>query len=141
LHRVGLDGSDDRRLTDPAFHHTVGSCIAGLGARPEQPAVPGPCGISPDSRYFVDVYQTHDTPPATRLADAANGRTLAEIAKSDSSRFAAAGLKKAELFTFTAADGKTALRGLMQFPSTFDPARTYPALVSVYGAPEFADLA
>src|SRR5580765_5573700 len=82
LHRVGLDGSDDRRLTDPAFHHTVGSCIAGLGSRPEQPAVPGPCGVSPDSRYFVDVYQTHDTPPATRLADAANGRTLAEIAKS-----------------------------------------------------------
>jgi dipeptidyl-peptidase 4 len=138
LHRVGLDGKDDRRLTDPAFHHTVGGCIAALGSRPEQPAVPGPCGISPDSSYFVDVYQTHDTPPATRLADGANGRTVAEIAKSDTTRFAALGLKKAELFTFTAADGRTTLRGLIQFPSTFDPAKPYPALVSAYGGPEFA---
>jgi dipeptidyl-peptidase 4 len=138
LHRVGLDGKDDRRLTDPAFHHTVGGCIAGLVSRPEQPAVPGPCGISPDSRYFVDIYQTHDTPPATRLADGATGRLVAEISKSDTTRFAALGLKKAEPFTFTAADGRTMLRGLMQFPSTFDPAKRYPALVSVYGGPEFA---
>jgi dipeptidyl-peptidase-4 len=138
LHRVGLDGKDDRRLTDPAFHHTIGGCIATLGARPEQPALPGPCAISPDSRYFIDVYQTHDTPPATRLADTAKGGTVAEIAKSDTTRFAALGLKKAELFTFTATDGRTTLRGVIQFPSTFDPAKPYPALVSVYGAPEFA---
>jgi len=46
-------------------------------------------------------------------------------------------LKKAELFTYTAADGKTELHGLIQFPSTFDPSKTYPALVTVYGAPEF----
>ena len=138
LHRVGLDGKDDRLLTDPSFHHTVGGCIAALGERPEQPAVPGPCGISPDSRYFVDVYQTHDTPPATRLADGANGRIVAEIAKSDTTRFDALGLKKAELFTFAAADGRTTLRGLIQFPAAFDPAKSYPALVSVYGGPEFA---
>ena len=47
------------------------------------------------------------------------------------------GLKSAELFTFTAADGKTTLRGILQFPSHFDPAKKYPALVSVYGGPEF----
>src|SRR5207248_436211 len=27
LHRVGLDGRNDVRLTDPAFNHTVGSCM------------------------------------------------------------------------------------------------------------------
>jgi len=140
LHRVGLDGKDDRRLTDPAFHHTIGGCIPALGSRPEQP-VSGParsCGISPDSKYFVDVYQTHDLPPATRLADAGTGRTLAEIAKTDTTRFAELGLKKAELFTYTAADGETTLHGLLQFPTTFDPARKYPALVTVYGGPEFS---
>ena len=36
------------------------------------------------------------------------------------------------------ADGGTRLRGLIQFPSTFDPAKRYPVLVSVYGGPEFA---
>jgi dipeptidyl-peptidase-4 len=137
LHRVDLDGRNDRRLTDPAFHHSVGGCIPGLGARPEQPAVPRPCDISPDSRSFVDVYQTHDTPPATRLADARTGQTIAEVAKSDTSRFAALGLKPVELFTFTAADGRTPLYGLIHFPTTFDPAKHYPALVSAYGAPEF----
>jgi dipeptidyl-peptidase-4 len=138
LHRVGLDGKDDRRLTDPAFHHSFGSCIAGLGSRPEQPAVAAPCAISPDSSYFVDVYQAHDRPPATRLADATTGRIVVEIARSDTSRFAALGAKTSELFTFTAGDGRTRLRGLIQFPTTFDPGKVYPALVNVYGAPEFA---
>ena len=140
LHRVGLDGLNDRRLTDPAFHHTVGSCIANLGARPEQPGAPGRCGIAPDSAHFIDVYQTHDTPPATRLVDTSDGHVVSEIAKADASRLAAMGVSSAELFTFTAADGKTTLRGLLQFPANFDPARTYPALVGVYGGPEFGSL-
>ena len=138
LHRVDLDGRNDRRLTDPAFHHTIGGCIPLLGSRPEQPGPSSPCGLSPDSRYFIDVYQTHDTPPATRLADAGSGRIIAALAKSDTTRFDELRLKKAELFTYTAADGKTTLRGLIQFPTTFDAGRKYPALVSVYGGPEFA---
>jgi len=39
------------------------------------------------------------------------------------------------MFTYKAADGQTTLRGIIQFPSTFDPAKKYPALVSVYGGP------
>ena len=42
------------------------------------------------------------------------------------------------LYTYTAADRTTTLRGVIQFPSTFTPAKRYPVLVSVYGAPEFA---
>jgi dipeptidyl-peptidase-4 len=34
LHRVALDGKSDVRLTDPAFHHTVGGCMAGGGSHP-----------------------------------------------------------------------------------------------------------
>ena len=137
LHRVDLDGRNDVRLTDPAYHHPIGGCIPGLGARPEQPAVTRPCDIAPDSRYFVDAYQTHDKMPASRLADARTGQTIAEVAKADPSRLEAAGLRRTELFTFTAADGRTPLYGLIHFPTTFDPARHYPALVSAYGAPEF----
>ncbi len=137
LHRVGLDGTGDRRLTDPAFHHTIGGCIDNLGSRPERQGAAARCSVAPDNAYFVDVYQTHDTPSAARLVDAADGHIVAEIAKSDASRLAAMGITNAELFTYTAADGKTTLRGILQFPSTFDPARKYPALVSVYGGPEF----
>jgi len=139
LHRVGLDGRNDRRLTDPVFHHTIGGCIPSLGTRFGQPPSTLPCGISPDNRHFVDVYQTHDIPPATRLVSAEDGTPVALLSESDTTMFSALGLKEAELFTYTAADGKTELHGLIQFPSTFDPLKTYPALVTVYGAPEFAN--
>ena len=138
LHRVGLDGRGDTRLTDRAFNHSVGNCMARTGGRGGMtPGGPGGsnCGISPDNRHFVDVYQTHDTPPATRLVDASNGKVLSELAASDLSKFTELGLRKAEMFTYTAADGKTTLYGLVTFPSHFDPAKKYPALVSVYGGP------
>ncbi|HEU4628490.1 MAG TPA: DPP IV N-terminal domain-containing protein [Gemmatimonadaceae bacterium] len=114
LHRVGLDGKGDRRLTDPAFHHTV--------------------SLSPDGRYIVDVAQTHDQPPVTRLLDA-DGRVLAEVATSDRTKYDALGLKPVELFTFTAADGTTQLHGMLHRPSNFDPTKRYPVLVSVYAGP------
>jgi dipeptidyl-peptidase-4 len=141
LHRVGLDGRGDVRLTDRAFHHTIARCVAGAGGERGVGGTPGGgggCAISPDNRYFVDVYQTHDTPPATRLVDATTGKPVAELAQSDITKFTELGLKKAELFTYKAADGKTTLHGIIQFPSGFDPARKYPALVSVYGGPASA---
>lgn len=114
LHRVGLDGTGDVRLTDPAFHHTV--------------------EISPDGRHIVDVAQTHDVPPSTRLLDG-EGKVLAELATSDLSRFEALGLEKVEMFTFTGADGNTELHGMLHKPSNFDPTKRYPVLVSVYAGP------
>lgn len=140
LHRVGLDGKGERRLTDKAFNHTVGGCMPGGGGRGAGGAIAAgtSCGLSSDSKYFVDVYQTHDTPPATRLVDASTGAVIAELFRSDLTKFTELGLRKAEMFTYKAADGKTTLRGTIQFPSTFDPSRKYPALVSVYGGPASA---
>jgi dipeptidyl-peptidase-4 len=114
LHRVGLDGKGDKRMTDPAFNHGV--------------------IIAPDGKYFVDAIETHDVPPSTRVVDA-DGKVIGELAKSDTSRFDELGLKKTELLKFKAADGETDLYGLLHFPSTFDPAKKYPLLVSVYAGP------
>jgi dipeptidyl-peptidase-4 len=114
LHRVGLDGKGDRRLTDPAFHHTI--------------------NLAPDNRHFVDVAQTHDQPPVTRLLDM-QGRVVAELATSDVSGYERLGLKPVELFTYKAADGVTELHGMLHRPSNFDPNRKYPVLLSVYGGP------
>jgi dipeptidyl-peptidase-4 len=115
LHRVGLDGRNDARLTDPAFLHTITA--------------------APDGQHFIDVAQAHDLPPVTRLLDS-DGRVVSELAKSDTSTFDALGLKKVEMFTYKAADGSTELHGMIHFPSNFDPSRKYPALASVYGGPE-----
>ena len=115
LHRAKLDGSEDRRLTDPAFHHAV--------------------DVAPDGAHFVDVAQTHDVPPSTRLVDAA-GKVVETLMESDLSKFDKLGLKRVELMKYPAADGKTELYGLLHKPSNFDPGKRYPLLVSVYAGPE-----
>ena len=140
VHRVGLDGKGDRRLTNPAFNHTVGGCMGTSVGRGGGffGATGGGCGISSDNKYFVEVAQTHDSPPTTELLDATTGAVVARLAESDLTKFNELGLKKAEMFTYKAADGKTTLHGTIQFPSTFDPSKKYPALVSVYGGPASA---
>lgn len=114
LHRVGLDGTGDKRLTDPTLNHTVTA--------------------SPDGKHFIDVVQTHNVPPVTRLMDA-DGTLIEELAKSDTTTFDALGLKTVEVFTYKAADAHTELHGLLHKPSTFDPARKYPLLITVYAGP------
>jgi dipeptidyl-peptidase-4 len=114
LHRVTLDGSNDRRFTDPALHHGV--------------------DIAPDGKHFIDVAQTHDIPPSTRLVSA-EGVVIDELNRSDLTTFEKLGLHKIELLTFKGGDGKTVLYGSLHKPSNFDPKKTYPLLVSVYGGP------
>ncbi len=114
LHRVGLDGKGDKRLTDPAFNHTA--------------------NIAPDGKHFIDVAQTHDAPPVTRLVDA-EGKVISELAKSDTTKFEQLNLQRVELIKYKAADGQTELHGLLHKPSNFDPNKKYPLLVSVYAGP------
>jgi dipeptidyl-peptidase-4 len=114
LHRVGLDGKGDKRLTDPAYTHTV--------------------NLAPDGKHFIDVVQTHNTPPSTRLVDA-DGKVIQELAKSDTTKFEQLNLQRVELIKYKAADGQTELHGLLHKPSNFDPNKKYPLLVTVYAGP------
>ncbi len=141
LHRVNLDGTGDVRLTDPKFNHSVGACPVGGAPAGGGRAGGGPggggaggCGISADNKYFIDVYQTHDTPVATQLVDM-TGKAVAQLAKADTTKFDSLGLKRAEQFTYLSADGKTTLYGQIQFPSNFDPTKKWPTLIPVYGGP------
>jgi dipeptidyl-peptidase-4 len=114
MHRVRLDGTGDVRLTDPAFHHTV--------------------DFAPDGRHFTDVAQTHNQPPVTTLRTA-DGAPVAELARSDLTKFKQLGMRPVELLQFKAADGVTDLYGLLHFPSKFSRLKKYPLLVSVYAGP------
>jgi dipeptidyl-peptidase 4 len=114
LHRVKLDGTKDTRMTDPKFHHSV--------------------SLAPGGKHFIDIAQTHNTPPVTNLMDA-KGKLVAELAKSDMTKFNELGLKKVEAFTFISADGVTELHGLLHFPSNFDPSKKYPLILANYGGP------
>ncbi|TJY33365.1 S9 family peptidase [Pontimicrobium aquaticum] len=114
LHRVKLDGSQNTRLTDPSYNHSV--------------------TMSPNGKYFVDVAQTHNTPPFTNLVNS-KGKVIDKLAKSDMTKFNELGLKKVEAFTFTSADGETELHGMLHFPSNFDPNKKYPSILAIYGGP------
>lgn len=117
LHKVLLDGKTDVRLTDRTLNHSV--------------------VLSPDKKYIVDIAQTIDKAPVTRLLDA-TGKVLTEFEKSDLTQLNALGVRRAELFTYMAADGKTQLHGNITFPANFDPSKKYPVLVPVYGGPASA---
>jgi dipeptidyl-peptidase-4 len=134
LHRVGLDGRGDFRLTDPSYTHSIGACIAGGGRGRGAGGGATNCGISDDNKYVVDVYQRHDQPPATQVVDP-NGKIVAQIAKSDMARYDRIGFRKVESYSYKAADGVTTLYGQVSFPSNFDPSKKYPVLVPVYGGP------
>ena len=114
LHSVKLDGSKDKRLTDPSFNNTV--------------------SIAPNNKHFTVVSQAHDKAPFTNLMSI-SGKKVAEVATSDLSVYKQLGFKKAERFNFTSADGETILDGMIHFPSNFDETKKYPVLLSIYGGP------
>ncbi len=116
LHRVSLTGSaQDVRLTDVSLTHSV--------------------TLSPDETHFLDVAESHDHAPETRLLEAKTGAKPVVLGKSDTSKVDALKVPAPELIVCKAADGKTDLYGLLYKPAGFDPSKKYPLLVSVYGGP------
>lgn len=120
LHRVGLDGQGEIRLTDPKLNHRI--------------------DLSPDGRYFVDIAQSHDIPASTRIVSVPEAAAphITILAQGDLERLKSAGFANSvpEMFTYKATDGATDLYGLLFKPSNFDPKRKYPLLVDVYAGPE-----
>lgn len=114
LHRVNLDGTKDVRLTNPAYNHSV--------------------VLSPTGKHFIDIAQTHNIPPFMNLVNE-KGNVIAELLKTDLSKFEALGFKTVETFEFISADGETKLHGMIHFPSQFDPTKKYPLILSNYGGP------
>lgn len=115
LHRVGLDGKGDIRITDPTLHHDV--------------------QISPDGKWFIDRAESHKTAPSVRLLNMKVG-VVSMLATSNTEPMKAVGITPPEMFTFIAADGATPCYGLLYKPTNFDPTKKYPVLMSVYGGPD-----
>ncbi len=120
LHRVKLDGTDHRQLTDKPFNYTA-------------------FYIAPDHKHFVARYESIDTPPAYALYDD-HGKELAVLGKGDLSEAVAAGFTPPELFKFKADDGTTDIYGYLFRPMHFDPNKKYPLVVQVYGGPASRDV-
>jgi dipeptidyl-peptidase-4 len=114
LMRVGLDGTGVEQLTRGEGVHAV--------------------EVAPGGAYFIDAVSTVSTPPRMTLhrGDGTPVRVLADARTSSAGQYA---WGKAELFTIPSGDGYE-LPAFWVLPPDFNPARRYPVLFTVYGAPD-----
>lgn len=113
LYRVRFDGTGRARLTREDGTHNV--------------------LVSPDGRFYADTFSDARTPPRVWLASS-DGRKRFTIEENASPPILGYELGSVEWVDVTAADG-TLLHASLLKPPGFDPARRYPAIVSVYGGP------
>jgi dienelactone hydrolase len=115
LYRVNIDTGSGVLLTPEDANHDV--------------------SLSESGRYFVDSYSKPDVPPVAVLRTA-EGDEVMLLERADISKLEATGWKPPTPFTVKARDGRTDLYGLMYRPTTFDPARKYPIVNSIYPGPQ-----
>lgn len=117
LYSIGFEGDDTRQYTETPGRHSF--------------------SMGPDGTYFIDRYSNTDTPFQVELWTTRNsGEKLKKLVENRSvyhfiEQYAYA---PRELFHFTTADGQE-LDGYLIKPVDFDPDRSYPLLLNVYGGP------
>lgn len=135
LYRVRFDGSGLKLLTPEAADHVL-MPPNGMFYSPD--GIERHHAVSPSGKYFVDNYSTVHEPPRAALRTTRDGRLIAPLGQADVGALVAAGWRAPEEFTTTAADGRTAIHGVLYKPSDFDPARKYPVLDAQYASPLIA---
>ena len=114
LYRVSLDRPEVQLLTPDHANHTV--------------------TLSPDARYFVDVYSTPTTAPVS-VVRRITGDVVMPLERTDISRLSATGWKPPTPIVVKARDGQTDLYGLMFTPTNLDQSRKYPIVNYIYPGP------
>ena len=117
LYRLSLETGEMKRLTLDAGTH--GALLA------------------PDERFFVDIYSNATTPPVQYLQRTDGPHRVAEarrLAGGPTPALEAARLGPIEWMTVPTKDGSLLQARLLK-PLSFDPARKYPLVVSLYGGP------
>jgi dipeptidyl-peptidase-4 len=117
LYSIGLDGKTLQLLSPENANHAV--------------------SVSPDGSFFVDNYSRPDLPGEAVLRHTKDSSEVRVLEKTDASALLKTGWKFPEPFQGKAADGTTALYGLIWRPSNFDPAKKYPIVEFVYTGPQW----
>jgi dipeptidyl aminopeptidase/acylaminoacyl peptidase len=136
--RVSLDGGEVQILSELAGNHVVwrpGEHELGLlGLRGQDPNEVS--GFAPSGDYFVETVGAIDRLPITvlRARDGSRIATLEDARDNALPR----GWSWPEAVTLTAADGTTAIFGLLFRPIDYDPGRSYPLIDFVYGGPQLS---
>jgi dipeptidyl-peptidase-4 len=112
---VGLDDGEFTELTPDRLDHVA---------------------VAPShGRWFVDSASTVETPPVTTVRDR-QGRVILEVERADVSRLVAAGWSPPERVSTIAADGETALYGVLYKPFGFDRDASYAVIDHSYPGPQ-----
>ena len=115
LFSIKFNGKGKKQITSASANHRV--------------------NVAPDGRYFIDSYSNTSTPGTIDLVDG-KGNLVKNLAGHQG---ALDFLEKheyapRELFSFTTSDGQ-AIDGYLIKPMNFDPTKSYPLLMAVYGGP------
>lgn len=113
LYRIGLDGSGERRVTEGQGSHRI--------------------SMAPGCRTFLDTYSNLQSPPETALRSS-DGARQGVFREADRSAMDEFDLRIPEIVTFQG-PAKTQFYGRLIKPPGFDPSRSYPLIVNVYGGP------
>ena len=114
--RVALDGSGITLLSEAAGTHQANF--------PDGESVP----------HYVLVSHDLDSPPGMSLRRAGDGEVVRDLGGGEVPDLARFEISPPELLRISTADG-TELEAMLVRPHGFDPSRTYPAWVHVYGGP------
>ncbi len=115
LYVAGYDGSGKAQLTSEAGQHAV--------------------SVSPDGKYYLDSYSNTTTPRQVEMWTT-KGKMIQKMVDNQSvlDFIEKTAYASKELFKFTTSDGQE-LDGYIIKPIDFDPGKTYPLVLSVYGGP------
>ncbi|HEX3395126.1 MAG TPA: DPP IV N-terminal domain-containing protein [Steroidobacteraceae bacterium] len=139
LYVVRFDGGGLKLLTPEAADHIFPAkpnpalldSLTALGFVPS----PLPQLFSPSGKYFLDTWSRFDLPPQSVLR-ASDGKLVMELAKADVSGVVKAGWLAPELVSAKAADGTSAIYGLLIKPPGFESSRRYPVVECIYNGPQ-----
>ncbi len=115
LYRVNFDGSGLEALTEEDANHTI--------------------TLSPDLKYYVDLYSRVDMPPVMQLRSAADKKIIMELEKGDITELVKAGWRAPEVFVAKGRDGKTDIWGIIIRPMNFNKNKKYPVIENIYAGP------
>lgn len=119
FYSVGMNGKNMKKLSNGEGRHSV--------------------RMNDAAEYYVCSHSSFDQPSETNLYSA-NGKLVRNLMKADISKVKEAGLEKPEFTVMKAADGTTELPVLIYKPTNFDPSKTYPVVLPLYGGPGYQDV-
>lgn len=88
--------------------------------------------LSASGRFLLDKHHDLDRPPVTVIRSSLDGRIVAGVQRASLSA-ALAAWPAPERVVGRAADGKTAVHGVLYRPFGFDPRKRYPVVERIYG--------